>query len=82
MRADKRYYVTADRSRVVEEGHEDAAILLAAEGDDITNEDAKRYGLGRYAPEPAEPKPEEKPAEAKMVPAPAENKAQKMGEKK
>jgi len=53
VRADKRYYLNADRSRVVEEGHPSAAYLLAAEGDDISNEDVKRYGLGKkQAPEP------------------------------
>lgn len=83
MKADKRYYVTADRSRVVDEGDPDAAILLAAEGGDISNEDAKRYGLGRYAPE--EEAPAEKMAdepEAKAVEKAPENKARQMGEKK
>lgn len=43
--ADKRYYLTADRSRVVEEGDPEAAVLLAAEGTLVAEEDAKRYGL-------------------------------------
>lgn len=79
VRADKRYYLNADRSRVVDEHSPDAAYLLAAEGDDITNEDVKRYGLGarKQAEEKPEPeaKSEETPAETKMQPAPPENKA-------
>lgn len=53
MKADKRYYLNADRSRVVEEGDPEAAYLLAHEGGDIPTEDAKRYRLGRYADEDA-----------------------------
>lgn len=87
MRADKRYYVTADRSRIVEEDDPEAAILLAPEGGDISNEDAKRYQLGRYAPEPEQDnagsvKAEEKPAETKAVGAPPENKARTSSAKK
>lgn len=77
MRADKRYYVNADRSKVVEEGDPEATYLLAAEGDDISTDDAKRYELGRYAPEPdeIEAKAEEKPADTKAVQTAPENKA-------
>lgn len=75
--ADKRYYVTADRSRVVDEDDPEAAALLAAEGDDIADADVERYGLGKRKaapvepmavpsiaadPEPAEESVEEKPA--------------------
>lgn len=89
MKADKRYYVNADRSKVVEEGSPEAAYLLAAEGTDIPTEDAKRYGLGRYAPEsdeqppdgpPPDPKAEHKPADGKAKSGPPENKAQQVGE--
>ncbi len=89
VKADRRYYVNADRSRVVEEGDPEAALLLAAEGDDITNEDVARYGLGKAKaadPEPvvvhsiaADPQPQdEAPADAKAVSEPAENKARTM----
>lgn len=87
MRADKRYYLNADRSRVVDADSPDAAYLLAAEGDDITNEDVKRYGIGKAkAPDPdpavvhstaADPAPEPE-ADAKAVSEPAENKARVM----
>lgn len=86
MKADKHYYVNADRSKVVDRDDPEAAYLLAAEGDDISTEDAKRYKLGRYAPEQAEPKPgakaEEQPAESKAVDGPPENKAMKPAAKK
>jgi hypothetical protein len=53
MKADRRLYLNADRSRVVEDGDPEAAYLLAAEGTDISNEDVRRYGLDKkQAPEP------------------------------
>lgn len=92
MQADKRYYLNADRSRVVEEGDPEAAYLLAAEGAEISNEDVARYGLGSKKakePEPtvvqsitADPPKDDKDAESKMVEGPAENKAQKAPAKK
>ena len=72
VRADKRYYVNADRSKIVEESDPQAAHLLAAEGDDISSEDVQKYGLGKK-------KADEKPAESKAVPAPPENKARTVG---
>lgn len=77
MRADKHYYVNADRSRIVDRDDPSAAYLLAAEGDDISAEDVKRYGLDK-------PKAKaEKPAESKAVAGPPENKdAQKPAESK
>lgn len=77
MKADKRYYLNADRSKVVEEGDPAAAYLLAAEGADISNEDAKKYGLGRYAPEDEMPADE---SEGKAVQSAPENKAVQMGD--
>jgi hypothetical protein len=84
MRSDRRYYLNADRSKIVEEGSSEAAYLLAAEGADIPTEDARRYKLGRYADDEAsvaqdvaaDAKAEEKPADAKAVAGPPENKAQ------
>ena len=75
--AEKRYYLNADRSRVVEEDDTDATYLLAAAGDDISNEDVERYGLGKKRPaepEPmvvhsiaADPEPEPKPARSRAA---------------
>lgn len=79
MKADKRYYLNADRSKVVDEHDPDAAYLLAAEGGDISTEDAKKYGIGHYAPKADDEMPADEP-EAKMVPAPPENKAVQMGD--
>jgi hypothetical protein len=45
MRAEKRLYLTRDRSRVVEEGAADAAFLLAAQGAEIPDAEARRLGL-------------------------------------
>lgn len=41
----RRLWLTADRERVVEEGDPSAAFLLAAEGDEVSDEDAERYGV-------------------------------------
>ncbi len=45
MKADRRLYLTADRSEVVEEGDPKAAFLFATPGSEISDADAKRYGL-------------------------------------
>lgn len=42
---DRRLYLTADRSRIVEEGDPRAHSLYATPGMTITVEEAKRYGL-------------------------------------
>lgn len=44
--ADKALYLNKDRSKVVEAGSEDAAFLLAAEGQTVPDAEAKRLGLG------------------------------------
>lgn len=87
-KADRRIYVTADRSEVVEESDPRAAILLAAEGQEITDAEAKRLGLvGKKAAEPdpvvvqssaADPEPpaDEEATRAKAVAGPPETKAQ------
>lgn len=67
--ADRRLWLTADKSRVVEDGDPAAAFLLAAPGTEIAPDDVKRFGLriegtkvvlpGAEAEEPKEPaKPE------------------------
>lgn len=67
MQADRKLWLTADRERVVEDGDPDAAFLLAAEGDELDDEDVERYGLNRSQKKAAS-------AENKQT-APAENKA-------
>lgn len=64
MQASERLYLTADGERVVSEGDPDAASLFAAEGDEIDDEDAKRFGLkskGKPANKEAD-RPEDKSA--------------------
>lgn len=45
FQSDKRLYLTADKSQVVEEGDASAAYLFVNEGGEVTDEDANRYGL-------------------------------------
>jgi hypothetical protein len=75
--SDKRLYLNADKSKVVEEDDPDASYLLVAAGGQVSDEHAKQYGL--KAKEKAEAKAEEKaesePAETKQVSAPPENKS-------
>lgn len=75
LRADRRLYVTADWSEVVEEGDVRGAFLLAPEGHTIGADDVAKFGLseakGRVViGTKAAPAPENK-----MV-APPENKAE------
>ena len=59
--SDRRLYLNNDRTKVVEEGDPDSGSLLAAEGDELTDEQVKQYGikLGKVkAEEPAENKAE------------------------
>lgn len=66
LTADRRLWVTADYARVVEEGDEAAAFLLAGAGRLIHSDDVARYKLshtdGRVILPPP-PKPEPEPAE-------------------
>jgi hypothetical protein len=73
FKSDKRLYVNADRSKIVEEDSPEAAYLLVGEGGQVSDEDAKKYGL--KAPK-AEAKAEE--PESKQVAEPPQNKAQTM----
>ena len=75
FKSDKRLYLNADRSKVVEEGDPDAAYLFAVEGDTVSAEDAKKYEL--RAPKAADEKDEPEP-ETKQVEEPPENKARSM----
>lgn len=69
FKADRRLYLTGDKSRVVEEGDTSSAWLFAAPGSDISQADVKAYGLrvegGKIvlpgaAGDPGEPKEREK----------------------
>lgn len=61
--ADKRLYVNADGTKVVDEDSPDAASLLIAEGGELSDEDAKKYGLKNTAESKAEHAPSEDKAE-------------------
>ncbi len=43
--SDRRLWLTADKSRVVEEGDRDAATLLAAQGRKVSPDDQKQFGI-------------------------------------
>lgn len=45
MQAKERLWLTADKSKIVPEGHKDAATLYAAVGDEIPQTAADRYGI-------------------------------------
>lgn len=51
----ERLYLTSDRRRVVREGDPDSAFLLVPEGGQITEDDAKRFGLMPGDPAPGGP---------------------------
>lgn len=48
--AGRRLWLTSDGKRLVEDGDPDATTLFAGEGDEVSDEDAKRYGLKAKAP--------------------------------
>ncbi len=88
MQAQERIYTTSDRTEAVAEDDPRAGLLLAAAGQEISAEDAKRYGLkdGRRArpaaPEAEAPAEDETDAEAKAVAGPPATKARIGGVKK
>lgn len=45
MEAKARLFLNADRDKLLPEGHEEAAFLYAAPGDEIPDEAAERFGL-------------------------------------
>jgi hypothetical protein len=72
--ADERLYLDAN-GNVVKEGDPNAATLLVGVGGQLSDEDARRYGLASKAKtEPAEEKSVNEPRPNKAK-APAENKA-------
>lgn len=78
--AKQRLYHNADKSKLVPEGHEDAAFLYANEGDEIPAEACALYGLkdGAIATAKKESAAEKKAREAaeKSVAADADKQAQ------
>lgn len=69
MKSAKRLFLTADRSRVVDETSPDAAFLLVGAGCELPDSIARFYGLLDEA------KAVEAPAENKAVQSAPENKA-------
>jgi hypothetical protein len=69
--ADRRLWLTSDRSRAVEDGDPEAAFQLVAPGQQITERDAKKYGLlvEKAAEAPTE-KVKSKPADKSVRPKP------------
>lgn len=62
--ADRRLYLTADKSEIVEHGDLKATTLYAVAGDRIPEKEAARYGLVKAkAAEPAEDKSAPKSAD-------------------
>ena len=72
MISDKRLYLTADRSRVVDENSPDAAYLLVGAGCELNDAVARQYGLL----DKFEAKAIEAPPENKAILFPPENKRQ------
>jgi hypothetical protein len=56
IRTDRRLYFTKNRDRVVEEGDPEGVFLYAAAGDEISDDDAKQYGIEVKAEKPADNK--------------------------
>jgi hypothetical protein len=48
--SDKRLYVNADRSKIVDETDPEATFLLVGEGGTVSDEDAEKYGLKAQPP--------------------------------
>lgn len=61
--SDKRLHVNNDRSKIVPEDHPDVGYLLVAEGGELSDEEAHRYGLLKSGKK-AESAPPENKAEA------------------
>ena len=68
-KADKDYFLNADGN--LAESEDDAAFLLVRQGQDVTQEMADKYGIGKVAQEEQDAEPVEKAAK------PASNKAKK-----
>lgn len=66
FKVDRRVWLNADRTKVLEDGHPDAAFLLYPAGAEVPMPDAIKHGLAKAADKPAD----------KMMSAPA-NKGRK-----
>lgn len=71
MKLDRTLWLTADKSKVVEDGDPKAAFLLGTAGKDVPDSEAERLGLT-----------ETKAAPAEKQAAPAANKARKSASNK
>lgn len=65
--ADRRLWLTSDRSRVVEDGDPEAAFQLIAPGQQMRELDARKFGLLKEA-DKAEDKAAPKPADKSVRP--------------
>lgn len=84
--ADRRLYLSADRTRVIEEGETGAAFLLVGQGVAIAPDEVKRLGLtesdGRVVlSKPPAEEPVAEVAEEKAKPKPADKKKAKPKDK-
>lgn len=89
FQTDKRLYLTADKSRVVEEDDPERAFLFKGVGATVTGAEAEEYGLSgpdadaesepdaAMEPEPQEPQAAETEPDAKAMDAAPANKAVK-----
>jgi len=69
--ADKRLFLARDGTTVVEDGDERAAVLIATPGSELSDEDARRYGLVKDEPES---KARPAPPSTKQIKGPRETK--------
>lgn len=75
LRADRRLYVTADRSDVVEEGDVRGAYLLVAPGRNIGESDVAKYRLSVKGGKVVVPEAKQAPAPENKMAAPPEDKS-------
>lgn len=82
--SDRRLYLTADRSAVVEEGDPAGAYLLVGQGGEVPTAVARQYGLKAPGTQPPDAAPEAKePADAEDLPTiQAQAKAQRPADNK
>lgn len=84
---DRPLYLNADKTKIVEEGDPAARFVLGGPGSEISDADAKLYGLEEYlkpkGKKPKEPEPPQEPeiTDPKAAEPPA-NKMQQPGQNK
>jgi len=59
-KADRNLYHNSDKSKVVEEGDAEAAFLAIAEGQEVSDAEAKRLGLDQVQTKQVQGPPEDK----------------------